>query len=412
MFSRNFLSRKHYHIISLGETISLRETINFLYKIIIISFMTEIDYYENVRQKLVLGRLFAPKHKKVIELLKVFWNEEEIKILSHLENVGNWISPSKLEKKSGIPKDDIKQILERLVKIGTIAKKGTRYSLIPILPGIFEKYFIVRKDSEENQIKAAKLYRYIIKELRPQEIYKIKVQLFRPLLPYDAKEKLIEINESFNVESQALPYELVKELIDKNEHFAVIPCQCRLIGELTGEPCKVAPSSMGCFLVGIAAQMAPSMCDDAQVLNKEEAIQFLKDTEKAGLVHNTAVGSSESSIFICNCCSCHCAALYPARLFHVKGVNNSNYAPKIDINLCTKCETCIRKCPSEAIYHKWPKESDSSDEQILVREELCIGCGVCAANCPQNAIKMVKVREVVPLKAPKFGDTSFVELLI
>jgi len=45
--------------------------------------MTEIDYYEQVRQKLVSGDIHVPKHKKVIKLMKVFWNEEEIKILNH-----------------------------------------------------------------------------------------------------------------------------------------------------------------------------------------------------------------------------------------------------------------------------------------------------------------------------------------
>ncbi len=38
--------------------------------------MTELDYYDIVRQKLVLGPLNAPKHRKVTKLLKVFWNEE------------------------------------------------------------------------------------------------------------------------------------------------------------------------------------------------------------------------------------------------------------------------------------------------------------------------------------------------
>ncbi|MFX0006529.1 MAG: 4Fe-4S binding protein [Promethearchaeota archaeon] len=38
--------------------------------------MTEADYYEIIRQKLVLGPLYAPKHKKVVEFLKIFWNEE------------------------------------------------------------------------------------------------------------------------------------------------------------------------------------------------------------------------------------------------------------------------------------------------------------------------------------------------
>jgi Pyruvate/2-oxoacid:ferredoxin oxidoreductase delta subunit len=215
-----------------------------------------------------------------------------------------------------------------------------------------------------------------------------------------------------DVTSQALSYELVRDLIDKNNDFAVIPCQCRLIGELTGEPCEKASAKMGCFLVGIAAQYAPQMCKDARILTKEEAIEFLRETEKAGLVHNTTSGSSELSTFICNCCSCHCGALYPAKLIHVKGVPTSNYSPKIDIEVCTKCEQCLRKCPNEAILHKWPVKSDSSDEEMIIREDLCIGCGICAANCSQNAIKMVKLRDVVPKKAPKLGDISFSELII
>jgi len=241
--------------------------------------------------------------------------------------------------------------------------------------------------------------------------YEKEVKSFRPLLPYEAKEKLIEINESLDYKSQALPYELVKDMIDKNEHFAVIPCQCRLIAELSGDTCECAPAEMGCFLAGLAARGVLEMCDEARILTKDEAIQFLKDTEKAGLVHNASFGSTESGMFICNCCSCHRAALYPARLMHYKGTYTSNYAPKINMDLCVKCETCMRKCPGEAIYHKWPKKADLSDEQMVVREELCIGCGVCAVNCPKDAIKMVKVRDVVPEKAPKYGDYSMGDLI-
>ena len=42
--------------------------------------MPEIDNYEIVRQKLILGPLYAPKHKKVFELMKILWSKEEIKI--------------------------------------------------------------------------------------------------------------------------------------------------------------------------------------------------------------------------------------------------------------------------------------------------------------------------------------------
>ena len=89
--------------------------------------MTEVDYYETVRQKLVLGPLNAPKHRKIKKLMKVFWNEEEIKLLSHFDSADKQVSLKQLEERSGIPKDEIKKILSRSIKNGTISKSGAKY---------------------------------------------------------------------------------------------------------------------------------------------------------------------------------------------------------------------------------------------------------------------------------------------
>ena len=376
--------------------------------------MTETDPYEIVRRKMTLGPLYAPKHKSVMKLLKIFWNEEEINILSNFETADKWITIKELEEKTGIPRKEIKKILERSVNIGTIDRNMNKYCLIPILPGIFERYYQKRRDTEENHIKAAKLYRDLMKDLMSQETIESNFKIFRPLLPIDAKEKLLEINEEFDVQSQVLPYEEVANLIENNDDFAVIPCQCRLIGELSGEPCEVAHSDMGCFIVGLGAQRAMMDTAGARRLTKEEAIEFIKETEKAGLVHNTIWDKGhESSHFICNCCSCHCGALLPSKLMGLKesdsAIQASNFAPKFNMDLCVKCETCLRKCPMGAIYHKWPQESDSSDEQMVLREELCIGCGICAANCPKDAIKMVKVRDIEPPDKNLIGNKTFLE---
>jgi ferredoxin len=376
--------------------------------------MSEMDPYEVVRKKMVLGPLYAPKHKSVMKLLKIFWNEEEINILSKFETADKWITIKELEERTGIPRKEIKKILERSVDIGTIDRNMNKYCLIPILPGIFERYYQRRRDSEENHIKAAKLYRDLMKDVLSVETIESKFKIFRPILPINAKEKLLEINEEFDVQSQVLPYEEVANLIEKNEDFAVIPCQCRLIGELSDEPCDVAHSDMGCFIVGLGAQRALTNYKDARSLTKEEAIEFLKETEKAGLVHNTIWDKGhESSHFICNCCSCHCGALLPTKLLGLKvndsAIQQSNFAPKFYMDLCIKCETCVRKCPNGAIYHKWPQESDSSDEQMVLREELCIGCGICAANCPKDAIKMVKVRNIEPPDKNLIGNKTFLE---
>ena len=106
--------------------------------------MSEIDNYEIVRQKLSLGPLYAPKHEKIHELLKIFWNEEEINILAHFKDADHYTSLKDLTIETGIPRKEIKVILERLRSKGTIARGASKFSLIPIFPGIFEKYFIKR----------------------------------------------------------------------------------------------------------------------------------------------------------------------------------------------------------------------------------------------------------------------------
>ena len=379
--------------------------------------MSDTDNYENVRRKMVLGPLVAPKHKAVLELLKIFWNEEEIQILSHFEPADKWVTIKQLEERTGIPRKEIKMLLSRSVNLGTIARKMNKYCLEPLIPGIFEKYYQRGRDTQENQIKAAKLYRDVMKKVLPQEVYENDYKVFRPLLPIESKEKLLEINKEFDVQSQVLPYELVTNLIDNNEHFAVISCQCRLIGEMSGEPCKVAPAEMGCFITGVGAQNAiQERLVGARKLTKEEAIDFIKETEKAGLVHNAIWDKgNESSVFICNCCGCHCGAIYPSNVLHLNerqySVQQSNFAPQFNMELCVKCETCLRKCPVDAIYHRWPLESDSSDEKMVLREDKCIGCGICAVNCPKEAIKMMKVRDIEPPERNLIGNKTFTELL-
>ena len=48
--------------------------------------MSDVDYYEKVRQKMSKGIIKTPKHKKVLEFLKIIWTEEEAKLLSNFEN--------------------------------------------------------------------------------------------------------------------------------------------------------------------------------------------------------------------------------------------------------------------------------------------------------------------------------------
>jgi ferredoxin/DNA-binding MarR family transcriptional regulator len=374
--------------------------------------LSNTDYYEEVRQKLTLGPLFAPKHPKTIEIMKLLWNDEEIQILSHFPIASKTISLSKLVEKTGIQKKELKNILNKLAEKGTISKSGNRFGLLPLAPGVFEKYYLAREDTEENLEKIAVIFREFFDKILPQLLLETKFKLLRPVLPYNAQEKLIQIDETINAGTKVLTYELVEALIDKHDVFAVVPCQCRLLGQYAGQPCKLAPVEDGCLFGGVVAEGLIAM-GLGRKLNKAEAIEYVKKCERNGLVHNTVDDiSAESQLFICNCCSCHCGVLYPTRHHRVMGVSPSNYIPQINPDLCVKCGTCAEKCPMGAIYHIYPNKADSSDEYMLIRREYCIGCGVCAVNCPNNAITLQKIKDELPQEKLKIGNKSFLELFL
>ncbi len=359
---------------------------------------------------MTLGPLFAPKIKKVESLLRIFWSEEEAKVLSQFNSCDNPTTLRELANRTGMSKEELKKVLSEPLRKKTITKIGTKYTLLPLLPGIFEQYYIRRQDTEENLKKAAGIYRYLFKNFLPSLYQQSDFKLFRPRLPLDAKEKLIKVDKTFDVEQKTLSFELVEELINKYEQFVTVPCQCRMIGDYTGEPCKT-PKELGCFIAGPLAEMV--IKQGAPYMNREEAREFLRKTEKAGLVHQVVADNSvDSGLFMCNCCGCHCGVIFNGKQHKKVGTTPSNYIPRFDKETCKKCDLCLKKCPMGAIYHSWPNKEDKSDEYMFLKEEYCIGCGVCAANCPNNSLKLVKIRNKDFSERHKIGNKTFLDILM
>ncbi|NHI90961.1 MAG: 4Fe-4S dicluster domain-containing protein [Candidatus Lokiarchaeota archaeon] len=356
--------------------------------------MSDVDYYEEVRQKLKIGEgLGTPKHKSVMEFLRMIWNEEEIQLLNNFEKVGETYSVAKIAKKSGMDKNKVREMLNSLADRGTIIKVSNQFGILPLAPGMLELYYLKCGDSKENLVKGAKILREVMNTVLPPMFFLTDTPILRPKLPYDIEErKIIEINQEIKNESQVLPSDLASELVKRNEIFVRLPCQCRVIGEMAGEPCELTHSSEnGCLACGVVAETLTNM-GIGEKISKEEAIKHIREAEKKGLVHNGANSRGfEAYSLICNCCSCHCAMLSPMKKHQTPGIQKSNYRPKINAEICILCDICVKKCPMEAIYHRYPMKSDNSDEKIVVFDNKCIGCGVCAANCNKSAIIMEKV---------------------
>jgi len=63
----------------------------------------------------------------------------------------------------------------------------------------------------------------------------------------------------------------------------------------------------------------------------------------------------------------------------------------VNAERCKKCETCIKRCPTDAIK--------LNETHSIVDLKRCIGCGLCVPTCPENAIHLIiKEKEEIPLK--------------
>lgn len=74
--------------------------------------------------------------------------------------------------------------------------------------------------------------------------------------------------------------------------------------------------------------------------------------------------------------------------------------PEINDNKCTRCDTCIQKCPTGALK--------MTDKGVKLNEFLCEGCGTCAIACPENAITMKPVKNgIIRSKMTDYGFELF-----
>ena len=114
---------------------------------------------------------------------------------------------------------------------------------------------------------------------------------------------------------------------------------------------------------------------------KEEAREIVDRCEELGLIHMSRNTTDEID-FMCNCDRWHCEVVGQVLKQPKPGlVFTSGFTPAFMAERCVACETCITRCPPEAL-------SMSAANVPVVNTDRCFGCGVCATGCPENAIEM------------------------
>jgi ferredoxin len=318
----------------------------------------------------------------LIKILKLSFTPEEAEALLSIPAVTvpvKQLSPlSEIAKNSRLEKDKLERILDSmasrgLVYSGTVNnEKG--YALPRAGYGFTQVFFWdgARDDFRKEFTKIHWKYHF------PKR-GDVKPQNFR-YLP-------LEISiENIQPDQAVYPFDQIVEIVKKAEKIAVAHCVCRVRYELaTGEHCG-HPEEVCLKFNELAEHIIRGGL--GREVSKEEALEIVKLTEEAGLVHFTD-NSRDGIVHNCNCCGCACWNLgaIKRRLVPRDEIIATYFIRETDYDLCSACGSCADVCPVDAV---------TIDEFAEVDEEWCVGCGVCVKVCPTSAITMKRKTDDIP----------------
>ena len=359
--------------------------------------------YDELRQAYQVRR--SPS---MMKLLKFFYPDlEEAEICKHTENLytgGKPKTPEEVADECGKGVEKVRSVLEKETNYGHLKSReragnpGVKEYFNTGGLGLKNAWGHVRKDDAEG-----KAFLKIINEVIDEQAG-----------PQYQKPRPLQIDETVDPAVNVLPLEMASEVIKTvakaGKKIAIIYCNCREYRR------KCDRRTDNCFAFGALAEYYVQLSKTIpgghpyDFVSEEEALRRLDGAFKDGLVANliapyawgrgmkrNEIPKFEEVLSICCCCSCCCEGL--SRYIESGERALPEFLPVIDQEECTLCETCIDICPVKARWHNWPVKADLSDDFIALDELKCLGCGLCAYHCSTKAVKMVRARDLIPVKS-------------
>jgi Pyruvate/2-oxoacid:ferredoxin oxidoreductase delta subunit len=269
---------------------------------------------------------------------------------------------------------------EAATRLQTMAAKGLClavrtdeaevYSLPPFVPGIFE-YQFMRGTRTERDVRLAQL----IHKFRSA----VDAVQGMPKITFPTT-RVIPVDEKIEAGNKIHTYDQMSAYVESADPISVCTCFCRHEAELLDPNDSCGSPNEVCMTFGVGARFAIEQ-GMGRAISKKEALEILKKSEEAGLVHCSV--NRQNLDFVCNCCADHCVILEVALAQPKPGLTlNSGFEPKLDPEQCNACEECVEGCPATAL-------AMSEDDLPAVDLDRCFGCGVCATRCPTDAFTLI-----------------------
>ena len=334
-----------------------------------------MNIYEQLREVLDSHPATAPRTDTIIEILSMLFTPEEASIAVVMSFKA--MDSDRIASLCNKPKEDVITLLESMADKGIIYSKEkdneNLYGLVPLIPGVFEFPFM-KSDASVKYQKLGKLWEKYHDEAFGVSFCGNPTPLMR----------VVPVEKSLTGKTKIHPFEEVRSFIENARYIALAQCACRISVAKCDKPKDV------CIIFDSAAEFLVQRGFARQV-SKEEALDALDRSEKAGLVH-TSNNSSDKANLICNCCSCCCTLLRGRTQHnHPHAFEPSRFQAHINDLLCTGCGICTQRCPVNAI--------DVSNGITVVDVTGCIGCGLCISGCPENAIVFNECKKIPEIPA-------------
>ncbi len=176
---------------------------------------------------------------------------------------------------------------------------------------------------------------------------------------------------------QIVPMEDMEKILVQMDGIYRLSCPCRRV--TAGQK-----NARYCYALTADPQLAAEVDDSfsLEVITSSEAIESIRNLDKAGLFHSIWTFKTPYIGAVCNCDQdCIAYRISYSRSYY-QIMFRGEYVGRVDFDACNGCRNCMRQCHFGAIRYS------AANKKVEIDVRQCYGCGVCRATCQNDAITL------------------------